>query len=208
MKYRQRGRCEEPVGPLDPCDKTLCNETQQQFIVSLRRSPQCCDCDIIFKTGVDGNAIWFSVLDRPVRIDLGEDLAHVSIHSQLWNSPNSRWPQRIWIHLDENRMTCSEILTRMIWAWEIVRVTTFCNQFCQSQLDQPDAIEKPSANYEIAHDCVPRDLSPCSHRSHHLSGAMNYFKIVAQANIQSYVVDVDVSNLADLGSTWYSGPMT
>jgi hypothetical protein len=37
---------------------------------------------------------------------------------------------------------------------------------------------------------------------------MNHFKIVAQADIQSYVVDVDVSNLADLGSTWYSGPMT
>jgi hypothetical protein len=57
MKYRQRGRREEPIGPLDPYDKPLCNETQQQFVVSFRCFPQCCDCGIIFQTGIDGNAI-------------------------------------------------------------------------------------------------------------------------------------------------------
>jgi hypothetical protein len=35
-----------------------------------------------------------------------------------------------------------------------------------------------------------------------------HFKIIIQAYIQSYVVDVDVSNFADLESPCYSVPMT
>jgi hypothetical protein len=82
------------------------------------------------------------------------------------------------------------------------------NQSGQSRLVRPNAIEKPSANDEVAHDCVQQIFHLVLTDPITSLGQRTHFKIVAQADIQSYVVDVDVNNFADLGSLCNSVPMT